>query len=224
LLSQLQRTSLHQCGVVSRIAIPAEKERRGLHINYCFYSLIVYDASPERGHACCSELADGMRSMPCWNVGTLERWNVGTLERWNVGTNATFSCTAICVYFTDEAKTRAHLLVFALRSATPLCLAASGRGIDIGEVEIRQLIYFIAVAEEEHFSRAALRIGIEQSPLSRAIRALECDIGVLLIVRSTRGSRLTPAGELFLRHARSILESVDAATCAARAAASLPND
>ena len=88
-------------------------------------------------------------------------------------------------------------------------------------MELRQLKYFVAVAEEEHFSRAALRVGIEQSPLSRAIHALERDIGVLLISRSARGSRPTAAGVIFLQHARSILESVEAATLETRAVASM---
>ncbi len=91
-------------------------------------------------------------------------------------------------------------------------------------MELRQLKYFVAVAEEGHFSRAALRVGIEQSPLSRAIHALEREIGVLLISRSARGSTPTPAGVIFVRHARSILESVEAARLAARAAVAIRPD
>jgi len=86
-------------------------------------------------------------------------------------------------------------------------------------MKFRHLRYFVAVAEERHFSRAALRVGIEQSPLSRAIRALERDLGVALLDRSARGSMVTPAGEIFLHHARSIIESADCARRAARAAA-----
>ena len=90
---------------------------------------------------------------------------------------------------------------------------------DIERMEFRHLRYFVAVAEEQHFYRAAQRVGIEQSPLSRAIRALERDIGVNLLERSSRGSKVTPAGEIFLHHARTIVESVDCARRATRAAA-----
>jgi DNA-binding transcriptional LysR family regulator len=86
-------------------------------------------------------------------------------------------------------------------------------------MEFRHLRYFVAVAEEQHFSRAAQRIGMEQSPLSRAIRALELDIGVTLLERSTRGSKVTPAGQILLHHARSILDSADRARRATRATA-----
>jgi DNA-binding transcriptional LysR family regulator len=84
-------------------------------------------------------------------------------------------------------------------------------------MNLRHIRYFIAVAEERHFSRAAMRVGIEQSPMSRAVRALERDVGVTLFERSTRGSRLTPAGVLFLQHARSIVESLESAKLAMRA-------
>jgi DNA-binding transcriptional LysR family regulator len=86
-------------------------------------------------------------------------------------------------------------------------------------MEFRHLSYFIAVAEERHFSRAAGRVGIEQSPLSRAIRRLERDLGVALLQRSTRGSFMTPAGEIFLHHARSMIEAAECARRAVRTAA-----
>jgi DNA-binding transcriptional LysR family regulator len=91
-------------------------------------------------------------------------------------------------------------------------------------MKFRQIGYFIAVAEEQNFSRAAQRIGIEQSPLSRAIRALETDIGVSLLERTTRGSKLTPAGEAFLHYARSIVASTECARRAARAVANLRSE
>ena len=90
---------------------------------------------------------------------------------------------------------------------------------DTARMEIRHLRYFVAVAEEQHFSRAAHRVGIEQSPLSRAIRALERDIGVNLLERSTKGSKMTPAGQIMLHHARSIIEFADGARREIRAAA-----
>jgi DNA-binding transcriptional LysR family regulator len=82
----------------------------------------------------------------------------------------------------------------------------------------------VAVAEERHFSRAAIRVGIEQSPLSRAIRTLECDVGARLLERSTRGSRLTLAGEIFLQHARTIIAAMDQARNAVQAAVTNPSE
>src|SRR5262249_50486851 len=72
-------------------------------------------------------------------------------------------------------------------------------------VELRQLRYFVAVAEELHFGRAADRLHMSQSPLSRAIRELERELGVVLFVRTTRRGELTPAGGGLLGRARRAL-------------------
>ncbi|MFF2377123.1 LysR family transcriptional regulator [Streptomyces xiamenensis] len=82
-------------------------------------------------------------------------------------------------------------------------------------LETRELRYFVAVAEELHFGRAAERVGIAQPPLSRAIQQLERRIGVPLLTRSRRGVRLTRAGEVLLHEGRAAL---DATTAAARRA------
>lgn len=81
----------------------------------------------------------------------------------------------------------------------------------MGELEARQLRYFLAIAEELHFGRAAERLGMAQPPLSRAIGALERLLDVQLLVRTTRQVTLTPAGEVLLREARVALRAVDAA-------------
>jgi DNA-binding transcriptional LysR family regulator len=87
-------------------------------------------------------------------------------------------------------------------------------------VELRHLRYFIAVAEELNFSRAAERMHMAQPPLSAAIRKLERDLGVDLFIRTTREVRLTDAGSAFLQGARRTLADAErAAEDAKRAAA-----
>ena len=90
----------------------------------------------------------------------------------------------------------------------------------MNDLEVRQLRYFVAVAEELHFGRAAARLGMAQPPLSRAIRDLERQLGVALLERTTRQVRLTAAGEVLLRDARTALEAVTAAARRARQAGS----
>lgn len=63
-------------------------------------------------------------------------------------------------------------------------------------MELRHLRYYIAVADELHFARVAERLHIEQSPLSRAIKDLEHDLDAHLLERTTRGTRLTWAGQV----------------------------
>ncbi len=80
--------------------------------------------------------------------------------------------------------------------------------------------YFVAVAEERHFGRAARRLHVAQPPLSRQIQSLEGELGFLLFDRSHRRVELTPAGEAFLLHARRVFDTLDLGVQAARRAAS----
>jgi DNA-binding transcriptional LysR family regulator len=75
-------------------------------------------------------------------------------------------------------------------------------------MELRHLRYFVAVAEEKNFTRAAERLHIAQPPLSRQIQQLEEDLGVALIEKGVRPLRLTEAGAFFLAHAKTLLDQV----------------
>jgi len=86
-------------------------------------------------------------------------------------------------------------------------------------VETRELRYFVAVAEELHFGRAAQRLGMAQPPLSRAIQQLERRLGAQLLERNSRGVTLTEAGAILLREGRAALDAVDAAERRTRRAA-----
>lgn len=77
-------------------------------------------------------------------------------------------------------------------------------------METRHLKYFIAVAEERHFGRAAKRLHIAQPPLSQQIRQLEEQLGTLLLVRTTRKVELTPAGQLLLDRGRRFVDALEA--------------
>ncbi|QAT86092.1 LysR family transcriptional regulator [Corallococcus coralloides] len=86
-------------------------------------------------------------------------------------------------------------------------------------MSITHLQSFVAVAEEGHVGRAALRLHLTQPPLSRHILALEDELGTPLFERVPKGMRLLPTGEALLQHARRILAEVEVATRTVREAA-----
>jgi DNA-binding transcriptional LysR family regulator len=97
----------------------------------------------------------------------------------------------------------------AAESDAPPELDRYHRGMD--QVERREFVYFVAVAEERHFGHAAARLGIAQPPLSRAIKQLEQRMGVSLLRRTSRSVALTPAGQVLLHEARKALDAMEAA-------------
>ena len=78
-------------------------------------------------------------------------------------------------------------------------------------MELKQLRYFVAVAEEKHFGRAAQKLHRSQPPVSTQVRSLERELGVDLLLRTTRSVELTPAGEVFLERVKRVLEVAEEA-------------
>ena len=72
-------------------------------------------------------------------------------------------------------------------------------------MELRHLRYFVTVAEELNITKAAVRLNVSQPPLSRQIRDLENELGVVLLERSPKEVRLTPVGRVFFKEARGVL-------------------
>src|SRR5947208_2858041 len=84
-------------------------------------------------------------------------------------------------------------------------------------MELRQLRYFVAVAETLNFGRAAARLHMSQPPLSRQIKAFETELGTALFVRTSRGVRLSAGGNALLSDARRLLREAEAITLGAQA-------
>ena len=87
------------------------------------------------------------------------------------------------------------------------------------DLDLRLVRYFVVVAEQRHFGRAATALRVAQPSLSRQIRRLERELGVRLLDRTPQGTRLTDAGEVFLPRAKALLRSAVQARAQARAAA-----
>jgi DNA-binding transcriptional LysR family regulator len=117
-----------------------------------------------------------------------------------------------------RSRIEAHIVAFATS-------AMSNPDVRHGESpalpDLRRLHAFTVVAQELHFRRAAERLGMAQSPLSRMIKGLEDNIGVALFVRSRRSVRLTPAGEAMWTDAKELLGCAERAVDRARSAKSL---
>ena len=105
----------------------------------------------------------------------------------------------------------------AHKGAVEIPPATSSRG-NLLIMELRQLRYFIAVAEEQNFGSAAHRLNVSQPPISRQIQKLEEELGVLLLKRTSKGTDLTEAGEVFLEDARSVLNGIERGVERSRAA------
>ncbi|MFD7156619.1 LysR family transcriptional regulator [Kribbella sp. NPDC059898] len=88
-------------------------------------------------------------------------------------------------------------------------------------MELRQLRYFVGVAEELHFGKAAERLYISTPTLSQQIKQLEREVGTTLLIRHSRGVELTPAGQVFLARARETLQAAGLALKDTRRAAGL---
>ena len=91
-----------------------------------------------------------------------------------------------------------------------------------GAMDIKQLRYFISIAEEGSLSGAAQRVNVAQPSLSQHVLSLERELSVKLLERSSRGVSLTQSGEVLLSHAREIVESLDIAANAVRQSGAEP--
>src|SRR3954452_16279110 len=89
--------------------------------------------------------------------------------------------------------------------------AVAGRSVADAAMELRHLRYFVAIAEEKIFKRAAERLWIAQPGLSTQIRRLEAELEIQLFVRHTRGVELTDGGQIFLERARAALAAAETA-------------
>src|SRR3954470_18066089 len=120
----------------------------------------------------------------------------------------------------ERARGRVSSIVVAVMRPPSASRLRAARG-DPGDslrrhMELRHLRYFVAVAEELHFRRAAERLHMSQPPLSQQIRQLEEEVGAQLLLRNQHRVELTASGAAFLERAREILDAVESAKLEAR--------
>jgi DNA-binding transcriptional LysR family regulator len=122
-----------------------------------------------------------------------------------------------------DADQASQQIIIALPAHVPSCAGYTVRMTDSAspgiDLDLRLVGYFVAVAEQRHFGRAAAALRVAQPSLSRQIRRLEQQIGARLLDRTRQGTQLTEAGEVFLPRAKALLRSATQAAAQARAAA-----
>ena len=158
-----------------------------------------------------------------FGITTRSRASSCTSVTWTTGSGYGYSAMTAAPWLRDAARaaqlrrfqsTRGPASRPTPDSARPDTVRVSSLVMDL-----RSLRYFVAVAEERHFGRAAARLHMTQPPLSRAIRQLETDLGAVLLHRSPAGVTLTAAGTALYDEARTLLEQAEHARARVAAAA-----
>jgi DNA-binding transcriptional LysR family regulator len=111
--------------------------------------------------------------------------------------------------FQSERPSHPQTIFNLNETEIPCCLVRHTDLVYSQQMDLRHLRYFVAVAEEQNITRAALRLHVSQPPLSRQMRNLEDELGIALFHREVKAVRLTEAGRVFLTEARTILKHTE---------------